>query len=137
MDLMTAIAAGTKALEALKAIQDIDKSLDAATWKAKVAELMVSIADMKLALVDANDTIHTLEREKNEFREKLAFKADRTVYENGLLYEVFANGEVAELPFCQRCWTEGKFIRLSRATSYTAQCAGCKTTFDYRSVMHR
>ena len=48
MDLMTGIAAATKALEALKAIREIDKSLDAATWKAKVAELMGSVADMKL-----------------------------------------------------------------------------------------
>ena len=40
MDIMSAIAAGTKALEALKAIQDINKQYDAATWKGKVAELM-------------------------------------------------------------------------------------------------
>jgi hypothetical protein len=56
MDLMTGIAAATKALVALKAIREIDKSLDAATWKAKVAELMGSVADMKLALIDANDS---------------------------------------------------------------------------------
>ena len=51
MDIMTAIAAGTKAIEALKGIQDLNKAYDAATWKAKVAELMSDIADMKIALI--------------------------------------------------------------------------------------
>jgi hypothetical protein len=47
MDIMTAIAAGTRALEALKAIQDLNKRYDEATWKAKTAELISDIADMK------------------------------------------------------------------------------------------
>src|SRR6266478_2814329 len=99
MDLMTGIAAATKALEALKAIREIDKSFDTATWKAKVAELMGSVADTKLALIDANDTIRTLEKEKKDLGEKLALKAEKTIYKNGLLNEVFDTGNVAELPF--------------------------------------
>ena len=62
MDIITAIAAGTKALEALKAIQDINKAYDAATWKSKVAELMSDIADMKITLIEANDQIRDLEK---------------------------------------------------------------------------
>jgi hypothetical protein len=31
---------------------------DEITWKEKVAELIESVADMKIALVTANDTIH-------------------------------------------------------------------------------
>jgi len=77
MDIMTAIAAGTKALEALKAIQDINKQYDAATWKAKVAELMSDIADMKLALIDANENIRQLENENKELATKVAFKAEK------------------------------------------------------------
>jgi hypothetical protein len=72
MDIMSAIAAGTKALEALKAIQDINKQYDAATWKGKVAELMSDIADMKLALIDANENTRQLEKEKEELVAKIA-----------------------------------------------------------------
>jgi hypothetical protein len=139
MDLMTGIAAATKALEALKAVREIDKSYDDATWKAKVAELMVSVADMKLALIDANDTIRALENDKRELTNKLTFKAEKTIYKNGCLYEVFEGGGVAEFPFCQRCLTEAKYIRLARPSMSggIAMCPGCKATFDLRSVMHR
>src|SRR5271169_1821350 len=85
MDLIVGIAAATKALEALKAIRDIDKSFDEAAWKAKVAELMGDIADMKIALVTANDTIHALEKGKKELTDKLAFKAEKTTYEKRVL----------------------------------------------------
>ena len=139
MDLMTGIAAATKALEALKAIREIDKSFDAATWKAKVAELMGSVADMKMALLTANDAIRALENDKKELTSKLIFKAEKTTYENGFLYEVFEGGNVAEFPFCQRCLTEAKYIRLARSGSGggAAVCPGCKAIFELRSVMHR
>ena len=57
MDIMTAIAAGTRALEVLKAVQELNKSYDEATWKAKTAELISDIADMKVALVEAHERI--------------------------------------------------------------------------------
>ena len=137
MDIMTAIAAGTKALEALRAIQDINKQYDAATWKAKVAELMSDVADMKLALIDANDQIRQLDNDRKELSSKVTFKAEKTKYENGLLYEIYEDGSAAEFPFCQNCLTSGKFVRLVRAMGGTALCPGCKTQQDLRSVMHR
>ena len=138
MDIITAIAAGTKALEALKAVQDINKSYDAATWKAKVAELISDIADMKLALIEANDKIRALDMEKGELAAKVVFKAEKTTYEDGYLFEVFDNGEVAEFPFCQNCLTSGKYVRIARSPgSGSAFCPGCKTHYDIRSVMHR
>jgi fumarate hydratase class II len=138
MDIMSAIAAGTKALEALKAIQDINKQYDAAAWKAKVAELMSDVADMKLALIDANENIRQLENEKKELNDRVAFKVEKTRYENGFLYEVFDNGTVAELPFCQNCMANGKLIRIARAPiGGGSHCPGCKTHYDTRSVMHR
>lgn len=137
MDIITAISAGTKALEVLKAIKDIDKSYDAATWKAKVAELMSDIADMKLALVEANDKIHTLNKEKEELKEKVVFKAEKTVYKKGNLFEVFDNNEHAEFPFCQNCMTAGRYVRIVRGPNSDAICPRCKTHYDLRSVMHR
>jgi hypothetical protein len=138
MDIMSAIAAGTKALEALKAVQDINKQYDAATWKAKVAELMSDIADMKVTLIDASDQIRQLESEKKELTAKVSFKAEKTKYENGLLYEVFEDGTIAEFPFCQNCMTNGKYVRIVRAPiGGGSHCPGCKAHYDTRSVMHR
>jgi hypothetical protein len=138
MDIMTGISAATKALEALKAIKDINKSFDAATWKAKVAELMSDIADMKVALIDANDKIRNLEKHNDELIEKVKFKAGKTKYEHGLEYEVFEDGTTAELPFCQHCMTTGKYVRIVRTpTGVSAICPGCKTSYDLRSVIYR
>jgi hypothetical protein len=137
MDIMSALTVGTKALEALKAIKDIEKDYDAATWKAKVAELMSDVADMKMALVEANDKIAELERRAATLTAQVAFKAERTVYENGFLYEVFQDGTVAEFAFCQHCMTEGKHVRIARGPGgSSAICPSCKTHFDLRSVTH-
>lgn len=137
MDIMSALTAGTKALEALKAIQEIDKSYDAAAWKAKVAELMSDIADMKMALIEANDKIRLLETQTEALSAQVKFKVERTVTErNGFVYEVFDGGSVADLPFCQNCTTGGKYVRIVRTPGNTALCPACKTHFDMRSVLH-
>ncbi len=137
MDIVAAIAAGTKAIEALKVIKDINKSFDDATWKGKVAELMSDIADMKMALIDANDKIRSLEKDKQDLAAKVVFKAENTVYENGFLYEVFDEGKVAEFPFCQKCLTDGSYIRIARSPGGSCMCPGCKSHYDVLSVMHR
>ncbi|RXH04917.1 hypothetical protein [Bradyrhizobium vignae] len=138
MDIMSALSVGTKALEALKAIKDIEKDFDAATWKAKVAELMSDVADMKMALVEANDKIAELEKRAADLTAQVTFKAENTVYENGFLYEVFQDGDVAEFPFCQHCMTDGRHVRIARAPGgASAICPSCKTHFDVRSVWHR
>jgi hypothetical protein len=135
MDIMTAIAAGTRALEAVKAVQNFNKSYDDATWKAKTAELISDIADMKVALVEAHERIRELQNQNEALQAKLIFKADKTKYERGWRYEIFADGTTAEFPFCQRCETEGKFVRIVRGLGSTANCPGCKGTYDLRSVM--
>jgi hypothetical protein len=137
MDIMTAIAAGTRALEALKAVQDLNRSYDAATWKGKVAELMSDIADMKIALIEANDKIRDLTEQNEKLSAQIRFKAEKTKYENGLRYEVFDDGKVADLPFCQNCETNGKFVRLARALTGHAVCPNCKAAFDLQSVFRR
>jgi len=48
---------------ALKAIQEIDKNLDAAKYKPKVAELMSAVIDTKIALVDAREEVASKAKE--------------------------------------------------------------------------
>jgi hypothetical protein len=63
IDFAVAIASKTKCWEALKAIQEIDKNLDAATYKAKVAELMSAVSDAKVALVDVREEVASKAKE--------------------------------------------------------------------------
>ena len=51
IDFAVALTSLTKGLEALRAIQEIDKNLDAATYKAKIAYFMNAVAEAKIALI--------------------------------------------------------------------------------------
>jgi hypothetical protein len=137
MDIITAISAGTRALEALKAVQDLNRSYDEAAWKGKLAELMSDVADMKIALIEANDQIRDLKEQNKTLTAKITFKAEKTMYEKGHRYEVFDDGSVANFPFCQNCETNGKLVRLTRVLGNVATCPSCKSNFDLRDVMHR
>jgi soluble cytochrome b562 len=71
IDFAVALASKTKGWEALKAIQEIEKNLDAATYKAKVAELMSAVADAKIALVDAREEVASKNKEIGRLKEGL------------------------------------------------------------------
>jgi hypothetical protein len=143
MDIVHAIAAGTKALEVLRAIRDINKAYDDASWKSKVAELMSDIADMKMALFEANDQMRALQTDNDKLAKQVRFKAEKTIYEKGLYYEVYDDGQIAELPFCQSCMTKGEFIRLVYGPIDVSRsyCPGCKTHYNSsamtREALHR
>jgi hypothetical protein len=47
----------------MKAIQEIDKNLDAAKYKPKVAELMSAVTDAQIALVDAREEVASKAKE--------------------------------------------------------------------------
>ncbi len=68
IDFAVAFTSLTKGLEALRAIQDIDKNLDAATYKAKIADLMSAVADAKLALIEAREEAASKDKEIDQLK---------------------------------------------------------------------
>lgn len=63
MDIITALTALGQAIRITKDLRDIDNGLDAAAYKAKMAELYGTLADVKIALTDARETIHNKDQE--------------------------------------------------------------------------
>ncbi|WP_223426509.1 hypothetical protein [Tateyamaria pelophila] len=61
MDLVTGVAAASQAIKLVKEIGDIDRSIDEASFKLKIAEVVSALADTKMALADAKQRIHSLE----------------------------------------------------------------------------
>jgi hypothetical protein len=59
--------------------------------------------------------IRDLEEVEEQLSAKILFKTEKTKYENGLRYEVFDNGSIAQFPFCQNCDTDGKLVRINRS----------------------
>jgi hypothetical protein len=133
MDFVTAITSVTKGFEILKTMQDIDKNFDAASYKAKIAELFVALADAKRDLVDARDEVAAKENEIERLKQTFRRRAEATVVVRGRRYEVRPDGKPMGMPYCDRCETvDGILIRLVRVTgehNYTAVCPQCKTDF--------
>jgi hypothetical protein len=58
MDVGSALGAVTQAITIVNSLKDLERSLDAATYKARIAELYSSLADVKMALTDARQELH-------------------------------------------------------------------------------
>lgn len=53
-EIVTGLAAANQATQLLKELREIDKSVDEADFRLKIAELMGALADTKVALSEAN-----------------------------------------------------------------------------------
>ncbi len=62
MDLMQGLSAANMALGFIKDLREIDRSVDEAGFKLKIAEIASALADAKIALSDAN--LHLNEKEQ-------------------------------------------------------------------------
>jgi len=133
IDFAVALTSLTKGLEALRAIQDIDKNLDAATFKAKIADLMSTVAEAKIALVDARDEIASKDKEISRLKEELQFRRESTVTVAGFRYEKAENGKPIRMPFCsRRDIIDGILIRIVETCTrdgYKEICPSCKADF--------
>ena len=72
MDLMTGISAATQAVQLVKELRSIDRSVDEATFKLKLADLTEALADTKIALSEARETISEKDSEIRSLKEKLS-----------------------------------------------------------------
>jgi hypothetical protein len=133
MDFVTAIASVTKGLEILKVMRDIDKNFDAASYKGKIAELTVALADAKRDLIDARDEVDIKDKEISRLKEVFRGRSENTVISRGRRYEARPDGSPMGMPYCDRCETmDGILIRLTEVVGkegYKAICPQCKSDF--------
>jgi len=61
MDLLSGLSAASTAISIAKDLREIDKSVDEATYKLKLAELTEALVDAKLALSEAKEQVSMLE----------------------------------------------------------------------------
>jgi hypothetical protein len=76
MDIASGLSAASAAITIAKDLREIDRSVDEATFKLKIAELTEALADTKIALSDARNKISEKDGELHELRnEILALKS--------------------------------------------------------------
>lgn len=85
MDIAGALTLVGQATSIAKSLKEIDRSLDAAAYKARIAELTEHLVDLKLTLSDAREELHT---------------KDRTIRELQTVIEALKSGDVC--PICEQ-----------------------------------
>ncbi len=79
MDIMGALAVAGNAVKLAKDLRDLERDLDSASFKAKMAELYGNLADIKMALSDAKEELHEKEGEVKKLKAEIAaLKAGET-----------------------------------------------------------
>jgi hypothetical protein len=130
MDLTT-ITAGLSsiksAMDIAKALKDTDLSLEKAETKLQLAELVSTLADAKIQIVEIKEALIDSDREKKALLDKLNLK-ENLVYEKPYYWK--KDGENKEGPFCQLCYDkDSKLIRLQDFGNGEWECKSCKTYF--------
>lgn len=126
MDIVGGIAAASQALGIAKALRSIEKDYDAATYKAQIVELIDSLSNAKLALIDARENATELEKEIERLRATFEAKGKLVKGEGGYSYFVGENGKALGFPVCPSCEADGRIIELKQdGPTETGRCPTC------------
>jgi hypothetical protein len=122
----------TAAIGLAKELVDVNKAVDQAQWKLKLAELTSVLADTKMGVSELKDEID--QRDKEISRLKAAFEFQgKTIKKHDMIYEMQDSGDPVGLPFCPRCLTvDGRYIKLTnlQKPGRPTQCPQCKSDYD-------
>ncbi|MGO8068741.1 hypothetical protein AB9E28_24835 [Rhizobium leguminosarum] len=137
MDIPGALSGVSTALTIVKQLNDIDRRVDEAGFKLKIAEATGALAEAKLGLVDAQEDIRSKDAEISSLRASFK-RRDETVERFGYRYRCDASKEPIGTAFCPICMEDGHFvltIRLEQSGRPYA-CPKCKANFGFISAFH-
>jgi DNA-directed RNA polymerase subunit M/transcription elongation factor TFIIS len=138
VDIPGTLAVLGQAIGIAKDLREIEKGLDVGEFKAKMAELYGSLADVKMALADAQEELRAKDKIIADLRTNFEKKAE-LVEVNGYKYERGPNGQPQGLPFCPRCEQNlGRYYRLAQTTGPRGQvkCPECKSDYTHVTGYH-
>lgn len=128
---ITAALSGIKtATEIATILRSSDASLAAAEQKAKLADLVSALADVKIELASVRELLLEKDQEIKALSE--SFKT-RGSLEYRKPYYVLVEGEEEDGPFCQQCYDNGgKLIRLQGEETHYWRCRTCHASYQGR-----
>ena len=132
MDVVAGLTAVTQGLTVAKGLRSIEKSYDEAAFKARIAEVIESLTDAKLALADAKEEL--AEKEREIVRLKASFEERAVLVKGEDDYKFFpdSSGQPIGYPICPRCESlNGRIVQVKRNGHYrNAQCPVCATRYE-------
>jgi soluble cytochrome b562 len=134
VDIMTALATAGQAIKLANDLRGIDKAMDAAEYKLKIAELTSALSDIKVALTEARDEIRSRDEEIKRLQGAMKRAAD-TVERKGFKYDKKDDGNPTGHAYCPVCeQKEGQFFHLASGPGRNEFCPHCKSVFGHVTV---
>ncbi|MBB4365226.1 hypothetical protein GGD65_006292 [Bradyrhizobium sp. CIR18] len=99
---MTALATAGQAIKLANCLRGIDKAVDAAEFKLKIADLTVALPDIKMAFSEAREEIAARYAQIAELKDQLKRTRELVEY-NGYKCDKGPDGAPRGAPYCQVC----------------------------------
>jgi hypothetical protein len=133
--IAAALASIKNATDIVRAIRDVDLSIEKAEAKLKIAALMESLAEAKIQIVEVQEIIREKDSKIAELERAFEIKS-KLVRSGDAYYEVNEEDKPSGDPFCPNCWeVNHKAIHLnSRFPPIDKFCPACKTSYDKNKV---
>jgi hypothetical protein len=129
VDVMATLTLISKSLETMKALKDIDKQLGEAEWKAKFAEVLSNMADVKIGLIELREDSDAKDREIARLKAAFEARGETVVYQ-GYRYDRASDGGPTGYAFCPRCErVDGFMMQLSTSNGAASVCSRCKSEY--------
>lgn len=100
MDIMTALATAGQAIKLANDLRGIDKAVDAAEFRLKIADLAIALSDIKMALSEAKEEIGAKETEISDLKARFKRTTELVEYQ-GYKYDKGPDEKPKGAPYCQ------------------------------------
>lgn len=130
VDFVTAIQSVTAGVRVIKELNDLDRELDKAALKIKVAELSSALATAQVALSEAQTEAQAKDAEIAKLTDAFTTINHELVEYHGYRYRKGNNGDPVGCPYCPSCMLEGLPIMTTLMRNVAGRphrCPKCKT----------
>jgi hypothetical protein len=130
IDIMTALATASQAIKLTQDLRGIDKAMDAAEYKLKIADLTSALSDIKMALTDAKENLASKDAEIAALKQQF-YRSSEMVEDDGFKYDKGPDGKPAGRPYCPVCEQKHRmFFHLNRNSLLNKNfCPNCNAAY--------
>ena len=134
VDIMGALATASQAIKLVQDLRGIDKALDTAEYKLKIADVTDALSNIKLGLTDAKEDLASKDAEIDKLKKQFRRLADTVEY-RGFKYDKGKEGKPNGMAYCPVC--EQKAALLIHLTRIEGEdtCPSCKAHFGGRTYV--
>ena len=132
MDIVAGLAAAANAISITKTLKNLEQTYDAAQFKIQIADLLDKLADTKLALTDAKETLAARDGEIVRLKQSQADRCTLVEGEGGYKFRSDEDGKKLGFPICPKCDpVDGRLVQLVQNDDVrSAICPVCSSSFQ-------